>query len=299
MKDDARQKSQKAHPGLQPPKPKFVPPEVIPDELEVPPDTILVIPDDNSFVNPPHFVRAQKNRDWFLPPFYHCLPLVFGNQHGFLMLATYDFVIRWDGRNEVDGIKIHFLEDLPTVNFVTVESHFGSGILTVQSRYVFKTPKGVNMLVKEPPNYPMRGLSWMNAVVETDNLRRDFTFNIKVTEADTDIYIAAGTPLGCLLPYPRYFLDDYNMAELQESSELKKAQKTMGYFATERGEYDNNNPRHRYMEGIDIYGLEFEEHQKSLDHGKWWRGRKDIPGAVPNQSGKKKTFWDWLGGDKP
>lgn len=299
MKDDSKQKQfadkQDAQKSRGEP---FVPPDVIPDTLQVPPETIMVIPDHEAFTDPTHFVKCSKNRDWFTPPFYHCLPLVFGNQHGFLMLSVFDFVARWNGTNNNDGVSIHILDEVDARTPITVESHFGHGIITVQSRYVFRTPKGVNLMVKEPPNYPVRGCSWMNAVVETDNLRRDFTFNIRITEPHSDIYFAAGTPLGCLLPYPRYFLDNYKMAELKDKKELEKAQKTISYFATERGEYDNNNPRHRYMEGIDIFGLEFDEHQKSLDNGEWWRSRKGTPDQSAQQPPPKtkRSFWDWLKG---
>jgi tetratricopeptide (TPR) repeat protein len=254
-------------------------PENIPDTLVVPPNTIYLIPDHESFINPPHFQKAGRERDWFTQFFYFCLPLTFGSQHGFLMKATYDFVIRWNGKADTDSIEIHLLEKLPRPNYVELASHFGHGILTVQSRYSMRTPKGVNLMVKAPPNYYVDGLSWLDAVVEADNLRRDFTFNIKVTRPNTDIYIAKGTPLGCVLPYPRYFLDAYVLEELKDSVEVEKAQRTISYFAQERGDYDHGKPRLRYMEGKDIYNKPFEEHQKTLDGGQWWQQVKQSAGC--------------------
>jgi tetratricopeptide (TPR) repeat protein len=275
MKDSSKKK----RPGkLEPNGPPFIPPEAIPDRLKVPKDTILLVPDTQDFVDPPHFVKAGQHRDWFDSYFYHCLPLVMGNQHGFLMLATYSFVCRWNGSNGIDGVSIHILEPVLEPNYLTLESHFGFGILTIQSRYIFRTPDGVNLMVKDPPNYPIHGFSWMNAVVETDNLRRDFTFNIKITQPHLDIYIPRGTPIGCLLPYPRYFLDGYNMEELKDEDELRKSERTVSYFAKEREDFDAS-PRHRYMEGVDIYNIEFKHHQKTLDKGKWWfsKRKKHIP----------------------
>jgi tetratricopeptide (TPR) repeat protein len=281
MKDSTKKKMGK----LAPNGPPFIPPEVIPDQLKVPKETILLVPDSPTFVNPPHFVKAGQHRDWFDSYFYHCLPLVMGNQHGFLMLTTYDFVCRWDGTSSIDGVSIHILEPLLDPNYITLESHFGFGILTVQSRYVYRTPPGVNLMVKDPPNYPIHGFSWMNAVVETDNLRRDFTFNIKITQPHLDIYVPRGTPIGCLLPYPRYFLDGYNMSELKDAEELGKSQRTVNYFSKERDDFDSS-PRHRYMEGVDIYNIEFKHHQKQLDHGKWWfsKRKKHIPVHFTEQS---------------
>jgi tetratricopeptide (TPR) repeat protein len=301
MKDDRKKHSGHKH-KLAPNGPPLSPPEIIPDDLVVPNETILLIPDHAAFVDPPHFVKATQHRSWFSPYFYHCLPIVMGNQHGFLMLATYDFVMRWNGSDGIDGVDIHYLEPVTHPAFITLESHFGHGILTVQSRYVFRTPKGVNLMVKEPPNYPVDGLTWMNAVVETDNLRRDFTFNIKITRPHMDIYIPRNTPLGCLLPYPRYFLDGYSMAELKEGEDLQKAQRTINYFGEERSHFDDS-PRHRYMEGIDIYGIEFQHHQKTLDGGKWWFSTRKRPeqnriitAANGNGGGLMASFKDMLKG---
>lgn len=263
----------------------FEPPEKIEDTLVVPPDTIYMIPDHPAFVNPPHFEKLLRERDWFTSFFYFCLPLTFGSQHGFIMKATYDFVVRWNGLPDIDAVDIHLLEEKPKTNYVDVASHFGHGIITVQSRYSFRTPKGVNLMVKEPPNYYVDGMSWLNAVVETDNLRRDFTFNIKVTRPNTDIYIRKGTPLGCIVPYPRYFLDKYTLEELKDPVELEKARRTISYFAEERNDYDFSKPRLRYMEGKDIYDYRFEQHQKTLDNGEWWnKGGGKTEGLTPSPS---------------
>jgi cyclophilin family peptidyl-prolyl cis-trans isomerase len=250
--------------------PPFVPPEIILDKIVAPADTILFYPDHEDFRNPTHFAKLGKTRDWWTPYFYNCLPIVFGNQHGFVMLSTYDFVVRWDGDESIAGVLVHPLEKLPEHNLILIDSHFGSGIVTVQSRYAFRTPPGVNLMVKEPPNYFVNGLTWMNAVVESDNLRRDFTFNIKITRPNMDIFVPKGTPLGCIVPYPRYFLDNYKMEELKDPELLAEAWRTLGYISKERAEFDHGVPRKRYMEGIDAYNLEFKEHQKSLDMGQWW-----------------------------
>lgn len=268
----------------------FEPPEKLIDTLEVPPDTIYLIPDHPAFVNPTHFEKLVVERDWFTSFFYFCLPLTFGSQHGFIMRATYDFVVRWNGLAASDAVDVHILEELKDPNFIDVSSHFGHGIVTVQSRFTFRTPKGVNLMVKEPPNYYVDGFSWLNAVVETDNLRRDFTFNIKITRPHCDIYIRKGTPLGCIVPYPRYFLDKYRLEELKDPEELRKAQRTIGYFSQERADYDFSKPRLRYMEGKDIYDLRFEHHQKTLDSGRWWHKGAEQTGCPQSTKGIDATI---------
>lgn len=250
-------------------RPPYVPPVSIPDTVVVPDNTILLVPDQLEFANPTCYEKCTSKRSWFSSYFYNCLPIVFGNQHGFLLKSTNSFVCRWDGTDANDGVSVHFLDSKSRDDLI-IESHFGHGILTVQTRQYFRTPKGVNMMVKAPPNYFVHGMSWMDAVVETDNLRRDFTFNIRITRPQMDIYIAKGTPLGCFLPYPRFFLDKYELAPLTDEVELQNAIQTAQNYAIERDQYDGEKPRLRYMEGRDIYDTFYDQHQKSLDSGQWW-----------------------------
>ncbi len=259
------------------PKPgeRFIPPESVPDTLKVPENTIYVIPYDNVYKNVDYIQKPDRKRAWFTQHFYFCLPLIFGNQHGFIVRSRYDFVVRWTGSPNTDGVIIHPLEDIKPSNFMALESHFGSGILTIQTTFMLRTPNNINLMVKEPPNYPIAGFSWMNAMVETDNLRRDFTFNIKITIPHRDIYVKKGTPIGCVVPYPRYFHDPFELEELRDPEELDKAQRTSRYFGVEREEYDQGLPGFRYLQGEDIYGFKFEHHQKTLDGGAWWRSVRE------------------------
>ncbi len=250
-------------------RPPFVPPVVHPDTLVVPENTIYLVPDQLEFINPTYFEKCTSKRAWFSSYFYNCLPIVFGNQHGFLLRSTNSYVVRWDGSDANDGVAVHRLDGSRRDDLI-VESHFGHGILTVQSRQYFRTPKGVNMMVKAPPNYPVHGLSWMDAVVETDNLRRDFTFNIRITRPQMDIYIPKGMPVGCIVPYPRFFLDKYELKPLTDPVEVAKAIETANNYGIEREQYDGEKPRLRYMEGKDIYDTFYDMHQKSLDSGEWW-----------------------------
>ncbi len=285
MSDEKEDTSKKTD-GRRPP---FIPAVSIPDTLVVPENTIYLVPDQLEFQYPDCFEKCSSKRSWFTSYFYNCLPIVFGSQHGFLIKATSAFVCRWNGTDANDGVAVHRLDPQRRDDLI-VESHFGHGILTVQSRQHFRTPKGVNMMVKSPPNYPVHGFSWMDAVVETDNLRRDFTFNIKITRPHMDIYVPKGTPLGCVVPYPRFFLDKFEMVSLTDPDELAKAIETANNYAIEREQYDGEKPRLRYMEGKDIYNTYYDEHQKSLDSGEWWHSsdakneRRQCPVMQPEKT---------------
>ncbi len=253
--------------GQRPAEP-FIPSENIPDLVDVPDKTIYVLTEDHRFNHLPSELieplAGQKGRDWFVDHFYFCLPITFGNQHGFIVRLLHDVVVRWSGKLDLGSLKVHLLGAMPENQDQIISSHFGSGILTIQNRWTYRTPKGVNLMVTQPPNFPIEGIMHMSAVVETDQLRRDFTFNLKVTTPNRDFYLPKGTPIGCVLPYPRHFIDNYQIALHPPGEAFANERKATQDFATARSNYDQDAPGLLYMKGVDIYGNKFAEHQKSL-----------------------------------
>jgi hypothetical protein len=68
------------------------------------------------------------------------LPLLIANQAGWFILNRYPLRATWDGTDAVDGVTIEPLGPaLPGV-----VSHFGSGILTWNLSYLFRTTPGYN-----------------------------------------------------------------------------------------------------------------------------------------------------------
>ena len=74
-----------------------------------------------------------------------------------------------------------------------------------------------------------------------------------------------------MLPYPRYFADSYSLKVDEEviSKEVLQSERITAFlFGKERKEVDAyHNPHsmgHRYTDGIDIYGNEFKDHQKTM-----------------------------------
>ena len=241
-----------------------------PDKVEVPDDTIMILTETDSFdavaddlIVP---LRDNKKRDWFNQHFYFCLPLTIGNQYGFMVKSLVDILLRWDGDESPNGLVVETSAEKGQHTRQIISSHFGCGIVTIQNRWTYRTPKGVNLYVTQPPNFPMHGLHFMSAVIECDNLRRDFTFNIKVTQPQTDIFIPKGSPIGCFLPYPRHFVDNYKMQHHPKGDVLDAERATMN----EHGRIRNSSggaPDMCYMKGEDAYGNKFDDHQRGLDRG--------------------------------
>lgn len=255
---------------------RFIPPENLADRVDVPPETIVVIGLDDdgeelarNLIQP---LRGHKGREWFHDHAYSCLPLMIANQYGFTVKSLYDFWVTWTGGDNPDDVIV---EKRPTDDSVhdqqLVTSHFGMGTVTIQNPWTFRTPKGINLITVAPPNFVLDGVMYMMAVIESDNLRRDFTFNLRITRPNEKFFIPKGSPIGCIMPYPRHFIDGYRVAmagELLPQDVLDEERRTQFYHGTERLSYDTTNPNSkgfRYWDGLDIYGNRFPDHQKDLD----------------------------------
>jgi len=237
--------------------------------------TIAAIPDHKNFnrhiaeiVKP---MAGDKKRDWFSEHAYHCLPLLIGNQYGFSIRSLYDFKFTWNGGNNPEDVSIIMdnkysrtrLNERPQI----VTSHFGMGVVTIQNRFNFKTPKGVNLMTVNPPNHFIDGVGHMTGVVESDNLRRDFTFNLKCTRPGHTVTIKKGDLIGCIMPVPRGFIDSFNVSsglEVLPAKEVEEESRQKREFARKRQEEDPLKPSrngHLYAKGVDAFGNQFDDHQ--------------------------------------
>jgi hypothetical protein len=248
-------------------------------DLSVPEKTIAIfpiIPDDGLeafdikdiglFLKP---LNNSHKRDWFLPNFYHCLPLSIGNMQGFVFSLPYTISVLWNGGSDREDIKINFFNDFYEYkykNFIYPVSEFGSGILTIHFPVTLKTPPGVNLMTFSPPNYPLPGLSPMTGVVEADNIRFSFTLNIKIDLPNTEIIINPNTPLTGMIPIPRYFCDSFELKSAYEifDKEIVDNEINVVYEHSQARNEQNMNllgPTLLYYKGMDIKGNKFNDHQ--------------------------------------
>jgi len=237
----------------------------------IPDKTLLVIP--NKFAKKEKIsdllesLSKHKKRDWFTDHFYYCLPLLIGNTYGFIIKAQFNFSVYWNGGNSVNDLEVK-VEDIQKDNLQTYVTNFGSGILTVQNFFHFRTPLGINLMTIQPPNFLKDGVTHMIGVVETDNLRRDFTFNLKITKPNEWISFKAGEPIGAFMPIERYFADQFHIKyadELFPESLIDIEHETGNEFGRQRSGEDltkNHQAGRRYFKGEDAWGNKFKDHQK-------------------------------------
>jgi hypothetical protein len=212
-------------------------------------------------------LKGKAKRDWFSPHAYYCLPLTIANQYGFLIQSALDVEISWtDGTD--DAVVTSLNQD--NVGKQIIKSGFGSGIVTVQNMFALKTPPGINLMTIQPPNMYIPGCVAMSGVIECDNIRRDFTFNFKITTPNTTIVISKGDPLGAFRPIPRYFVDKFEVEDAANyfSQELIANETAeSGRLSIERETVDrekNHWSGRRYFNGEYTDGFKFPDHQKRV-----------------------------------
>lgn len=213
--------------------------------------------------------RKNKKRDWFIPHAYHCLPIVMANQYGYTIKAASDIWATWNGGNKPEDLE---LENPEPNRMQLCKSHFGMGLITFQNKFALRASHGINLLITHPMNYVLDGIMSMSAVVEADNLRRDFTINLKLTRPNYRVFIPEGTPIASILPIPRHYVDSFDIvpgSEVLDPDVLMDEYDTQTLFGRERMEVDQEmNPNkngQRYRLGMDIYGNRFEDHQVRAD----------------------------------
>ena len=240
----------------------------------VPENTIIAIPENSNFKDSIGLIvepfKGNLKRDWFVDHAYFCLPLTIGNQYGFGIKSLKTFSVIWEGGDGAQNVKVEILDESDQPLAQTISSHFGMGTFTIQNRFTFRTPPGVNLMTINPPNHWIDGIQHMTGVVETDNLRRDFTFNLRITRKNEKIIINKGDYIGCVLPIPRYFADGFtlkNAEDILTSNQILEEQQTMADFGDERRNLDRSKPHgngRRYFNGEDIYSCPFSDHQKKI-----------------------------------
>lgn len=212
--------------------------------------------------------KPPKKREWFTPHFYRCLPLTIGNQYGFTISLEFDVEFEWNGGPDLRDTLIYLNGEVDNSVYPGIYSHFGHGIVTINTPFFFRTPPGVNLMTINPPNYITPNVTPMTGVIETDNLRRNFTFNLKIQMPRIRTIVPAGTPIAGFIPVPRYYCDEFVLKFADEIFDQKEIDEEMQADKDALIYRDNVEPtlkngvgRHYFL-GTDVYGNKFTDHQK-------------------------------------
>jgi hypothetical protein len=216
-----------------------------------------------------NITKPPKKRDWFSSNFYNCLPLMIGNQYGFIVTLNYGVNIMWNGGDGKDDINVSYIiPDTLKEKDPTTFSHFGNGILTVSLESVIRTPTGINLMTINPPNYILKNVTVLTGVVESDNLRMPFTINLRIHEPNIITSFPAGTPIAAFIPIPRMFADQFELRNATDIFEDKIVQEElevseMSHYTRDSQNKNRLGPDRNYFRGLDILGNKFKEHQNA------------------------------------
>ena len=161
--------------------------------------------------DPPAIEPARAARAWMDATdqryAYRCLPLSIANASGWEILAPFGFEARWDGSDARDAISIRAGAGADGARARRLAaSHFGHGILTLHTGYLFRTSPGWALWARGAPNAAKRNLVPLEGVVETDWLDFPFTMNWRFTRSGTAGF-EKGEPFCFITPVPHLVLD--------------------------------------------------------------------------------------------
>lgn len=240
---------------------------------EVPDNNILVVPHSLDLPGNGYYEEAilplagEVKRDWFNSHFYYCLPINIGNQYGFVIKSLIDFDAVWQGG--VINPEITMIDDSNS-HKQTIKCGFGSGIITIQNRFALKTPPGINLMTIQPPNMFIPGCVAMTGVIETDQIRRDFTFNLKMTVPNLKVEVRKGDPLGAFIPIQRNFVENFKVRPATDVFPVEIVQNDIdesNRLSVERTTVDIPRPHmsgRRYFNGEHSDGSKYPDHQKRM-----------------------------------
>ena len=248
---------------------------------EIPPGVLAIMTTDDTndgfYTEILQPLAGVSTRSWFTVPFYHCLPLVIGNQTGFVFKSARDFDARWDGGDSPATI-MRIDNDKPRKQEVSTQ--FNHGIISIQNQFWIKTAPGISVMTIQPPNAFIHGLVAMTGVVETDNIRRDFTLNLRLTAPGMVVSVRKGDFLCGLLPIRRHETEGYGIrlasdvvgadalaGDRAESARLYVERTVRDYLP----DYGRPGPGRRYARGEHTTGEMYLDHQRTIPKPK--RGR--------------------------
>jgi hypothetical protein len=153
-----------------------------------------------------------------------CLPLLIANRSGWTLLNTRAVEVVWNGGDRITDLEVSYLDARPAADRI-VMSHFGTGIVSWQIPYLFRTPPGYDLWVRGPANMPKDGISPLEGIVETDWTAATFTMSWKVTRPSWPIRFEENEPVAMLVPVRRHELERFttSCARLSEESDLDAA----------------------------------------------------------------------------
>jgi hypothetical protein len=121
------------------------------------------------------------------------------NEAGWTIRTPFGLGARWNGADAPGNVEIRVL-DPSHPGTARVSNQLGVGLVTFNMPYVFRTPPGVALLVRGPPNFWIAGVHPLEGLVETDWATTTFTMSWRIESPHRWIEFAPGDPVCFLQP---------------------------------------------------------------------------------------------------
>lgn len=168
----------------------------------------------------PEMRPGRAERDWMDATderfAYRCLPLSIANAMGWELIVPARVTASWNGGDEREDLQVE-VDDPAWAKDRLALSHFGHGVLTFNTSYVFRTDSGIGIWARGAPNWIKHGIQPLDGIVETDWLDFTFTMNWRFTTPGR-ISFEKGEPFCFITPFAYRSLDEYR-PEIREISE--------------------------------------------------------------------------------
>src|SRR5580658_678757 len=173
----------------------------------------------------PELTPARADRDWMDATrerfAYRCIPLSIANASGWEIALPFAFEAAWYGGDDLSTVQFRCTD--PRIRAL-VTSHFGHGVVTFHTGWLFKTSPGWAVWARGAPNWVKEGIVPLDGLVETDWLPFPFTMNWKFTRPGV-VRFEAEEPFCFITLAPHGLLDQVQprVATLDHDPELKAA----------------------------------------------------------------------------
>jgi hypothetical protein len=156
---------------------------------------------------------------------YRCIPLSIANSSGWEIVVPFSFSAVWNGGSRPEDIAIFAQEPSDLVM-----SHFGEGVLTFHTGWLFRTSPGWALWCRGAPNHLYDGIIPLEGVVETDWLPFPFTMNWRFTQPGAAVRFEKGEPICFITPMPHGMLDGVQprIRRLEDNPALKQEHDAWG-----------------------------------------------------------------------
>jgi hypothetical protein len=196
------------------------------------------------------------------------------NEAGWVLLNPVTFEATWSGGRSPSSVKIEPLGE--GARKTVVSSDFGYGIVTWSVPFLFRTPRGYNLFVRGPANWPKDGACALDGVVETDWSVATFTMNWKLTRPNHPVVFEADEPFCMLVPQRRGKLESFlpEFRDMEPGSELH----------TRHNAWAGVRNRTMARKFLDAYARDLEGARKRWDRHYFKGTTPDAPETAEHQT---------------